>query len=178
MLPKAKRPGRIAVAVGTAGYLLAVAISASLSSTIGRLPWPKNKGVYVVTASETIPLFPRALSGFRSEANKDFWDHSFVCKGSLRVFEGSGWIGIPDFPATMNGCGHGVFMIRWRSGLAVESAAGFNQFTVSAGPKTGAFGYMSGTNCQQPMFKFVRSPGNGSNLTDIFYELKFWQAAP
>jgi hypothetical protein len=38
---------------------------------------------------------------------------------------------------------------------------------------------MSGSNCEQPMFKFAGTvKGNKSTLVDIFYELKFWQAAP
>lgn len=36
---------------------------------------------------------------------------------------------------------------------------------------------LSGTNCDQPMFKFADSR-NGDTLVDIYYELKFWQAAP
>jgi len=46
--------------------------------------------------------------------------------------------------------------------------------------KTGIFGYMSGTNCEQPMFKFADAlyRTRGTLLVDLFYELKFWQAAP
>jgi hypothetical protein len=178
MVHKAKPPVRIAASIVVAAVMLMTAFSAGLSSPTARSPWPKNKGLYLAASSETIPVFPRALSGFRSENNKDFWDHTFTCRGSIRVFEGKGWTGVPDFPATMNGCSHGVFMIRWRSSLPIESALGFHELTVSSGPKRGAFGYMYGTNCDQPMFKFVSTAGNRSTLTDVFYELKFWQAAP
>jgi len=45
--------------------------------------------------------------------------------------------------------------------------------------KIGSFGYMSGTNCEQPMFKFSGAVnGDKSTLVDVYYELKFWQAAP
>ena len=45
--------------------------------------------------------------------------------------------------------------------------------------KTGGFGYMSGTNCEEPMFNFGDAPNrNAATLVDIHYELKFWQAAP
>jgi hypothetical protein len=56
---------------------------------------------------------------------------------------------------------------------------GFSPDTVSGKAKTGSFGYMFGTNCEQPLFKFASTvKGNKSNLVDIYYELKFWQAAP
>jgi hypothetical protein len=35
------------------------------------------------------------------------------------------------------------------------------------------YGYMYGTNCDQPLFKVTES-----TLVDVYYELKFWQAAP
>ena len=147
--------------------------------------WPKNRGVYIATSSETIPLFARAVSGFRPEEdNKDFWAHPFACKGSIRIFEGAGWTGIPNFPATMNGCSSGVFMIRWRSAsrdIRVESTLGYYDLTVGPAikPKVGTFGYMYGTNGDQPMFKLVGTLNrNGSNLVDVYYELKFWEAAP
>ena len=163
-------------------FVLPMALGAGSSSPRTRTPWPQNQGVYTATSSETIPLFSRALSGFRpQEDNKDFWDHSFACKGSIRVFAGNGWTGIPNFPATMNGCSSGVFMIRWRStsrDIRVESTFGYFDLKVGPAvkPKVGMFGYMYGTNCEQPMFKFSGTPnGNESTLADLYYELRFWQ---
>ena len=75
-------------------------------------------------------------------------------------------------------------MIRWRSGsrdIRVASTLGYYDLTVGPGvkPKVGSFGYMYGTNCEQPMFKLSgASDGNDSKLADVYYELKFWQAAP
>jgi len=143
--------------------------------------WPKQMGAYIATSSEAIPLFPRTLSGYRSEDAKDFWGKPFSTKGSMRVFQGKDWDGIWQFPNTMNGCSSGVFMIRWRSAdpnASVQSSAA-NNAAIASGSQTkpGIFGYMSGTNCDQPMFKFVDSR-DGSTLVDVYYELKFWQAAP
>jgi hypothetical protein len=158
------------------------------SQRTGRSLWPKKGGVYIATSSETIPLFPRVVSGYRpSGNNKDFWDHAFSTKGTIRIFEGGGWTGITDFPATMNGCSSGIFMIRWRSAnpdvriaSVLSSSIGDGQpYRDSGRAKTAAFGYMGGINCEQPMFKFVGTlNGNESSLVDIYYELKFWQAAP
>ena len=140
--------------------------------------WPKKEGVFIATSSEAIPLFPRSLSGYRSENNKDFWNQPFTLRGSLRLFGRDTWEGIPNFPSTMNGCSSGVFMVRWRSGdpsVAVQSSVRFSSSVPSKTTRTGVFGYMSGSNCEQPMFKVEVA---GSRLVDVYYELKFWQAAP
>jgi hypothetical protein len=148
-----------------------------------RPAWPKQAGAYIATSSEAIPPFPRELSGFRSEDGKDFWGKPFSVTGTMRVFQGNGWLGIPNFPSTMNGCSSGFFMIRWRSDspdVPVQSSVRYSaKIAGSGGIKTGGFGYMSGTNCDQPMFNFgeVRNR-NGATLVDVHYELKFWQAAP
>lgn len=143
-----------------------------------RPTWPKNAGVFVATSSETIPPFPRSLSGYRSENNKDFWNQPFTLRGSLRLFGRDVWEGIPHFPDTMNGCSAGVFMVRWRSAdpsIAVQSSVRYSSSVPSKTTGTGVFGYMSGSNCEQPMFKVEVA---GSRLVDVYYELKFWQAAP
>jgi len=147
-----------------------------------RPAWPKQEGVYIATSSERIPLFPRKLSGYRSENDKDFWNKPFPSRGSMRVFEGGDWEGLQNFPNTMNGCAAGVFIIRWRLSdpeVRVQSSARFSSTDTPATMKTGTFGYMSGSNCEQPMFKFAGTvSGNKSTLVDVYYELKFWQAAP
>lgn len=138
--------------------------------------WPEETGAYVAVSSETIPHFPEVLSGFRSEDNKDFWGNAFDCRGSIRIFEGNGWEGIHDFPNTMNGCSAGVFMIRWRSSspdMPIATTVGYSPEATYGEAKTGSFGYMYGTNCEQPLFK-----ATGASLVDVYYELKFWHAAP
>ena len=70
-------------------------------------------------------------------------------------------------------------MIRWRSSdptVLVQSSVRYSK-DITGTMKAGRFGYMSGTNCEQPMFKFG-SARNGDTLVDVYYELKFWQAAP
>lgn len=148
-----------------------------------RLSWPKQAGTYVATSSETIPAFPSNLSGFRSDEGKDFWGKPFSVSGTMRVFQGKGWMGIPKFPNTMNGCSSGFFMIRWRTDSPDEPIQSSIRSSAAVGDvksvRKGAFGYMSGSNCDQPMFNFGNARmRNGSTLVDIHYELKFWQAAP
>jgi hypothetical protein len=167
-----------------------VAESAALSAIEGvdggqgstvRPSWPEKHGEYVAASSEAIPLFPPTLGGYRFENDKDFWGRAFPSKGSIRVFQGEDWQGLHNFPNTMNGCSAGVFMIRWRLSdpeVRVQSSVRYSS-KVGDTTKTGAFGCMSGTNCDQPMFKFAGTiNGNQSTLVDVYYELKFWQTAP
>lgn len=168
------------VAVVVAALLPVNAVSQQTSIRQG---WPKQAGTYIADSSGTIPLFPRTLSGYRSVAGQDFWGKSFSVTGSVRIFQGQSWQGIPKFPLTMNGCSSGFFMIRWRSAsadLPVQTSVRYSpSVATKPGFKNGAFGYMSGTNCEQPMFNLVDAPhSNGSALVDVYYELKFWQAAP
>ena len=82
----------------------------------------------------------------------------------------------------MNHCSDGVFMLRWRSAnpdVLIATALGYHYSGVIFDTKTGTFGYMQGHNCEEPLFKFAGTlNGNIANLVDIYYELKFWQAAP
>jgi hypothetical protein len=166
--------------------LVALSLFAALCASQGQAQrsnaaWPKDKGEYIATSSESIPTFPRTLSGYRSENDKDFWDKPFLSRGTVRIFQGNEWQGLPKFPNTMNGCSSGVFMIRWRlsnPNVLVQSSVRYSK-DVPGEMKAGSFGYMSGTNCEQPMFKFEGTRnGDKSTLVDVYYELKFWQAAP
>jgi hypothetical protein len=154
-----------------------------------RSVWPKKDGVYLAKSSETIPPFPRTLSGYRATGNLDYWDNPlpFTLHGSVRIHQGFGWQGISDdFPMTMNHCSAGAFMLRWRSDnpdvlISSMLADEINYRYPFPGNtvQTGRFGYMQGFNCVQPAFKFSRAiNGNKSNLVDIYYELEFWRASP
>jgi hypothetical protein len=144
--------------------------------------WPTQKGTFTATSDENIPAFPKKMTGYISVAGRDFWGNSFESKGKLRIFQGDDWMGIPDFPNTQNSCSTGVFMIRWRSAnqdvRVLTSARYSSAETFYENSATGMYGYISGNNCEQPMFMFGGAAnGNASTLVDVSYELKFWKAA-
>ena len=145
-------------------------------------PWPTQEGVYVVDSSETIPPFPATLSGYKSDDGKDYWGDPTKTSSSIRVFEGGDWELIPNFPLAGNHCGEGMFMLRWRSGnphIEIKSTLGPSPQQTSTDTKLGSFGYLLGTNCDQPMFRFSAAKnGDESTLADVHYEVKFWYAAP
>ena len=146
--------------------------------------WPKKHGAFSAKSSETIPSFPAKSSGYRSESGKDFWANPFRTRSALRVFQGSGWSQISEFPKTMNGCSAGRFMLRWRSAnpdVLVDSATGYfgDVRVINSQARSANYGYMQGTNCEEPLFRFGKVLNrNQSTLVDIYYEIKFWQAAP
>ncbi|HEY1471815.1 MAG TPA: hypothetical protein VGF61_22440 [Candidatus Acidoferrum sp.] len=117
-------------------------------STPARPSWPQKSGVYTASSGEAIPAFPSELRGYRYRGWKGLLEKPFSEKGTIRVFQGGGWQGITQFPATMNGCSSGVFMIRWRSAHAdttVESSLRSYNAVVAVYTKPAqGFGYMSG----------------------------------
>lgn len=182
MLQSIKGRTRMAAVISSSLLIVAIFLVGISSPKPPRAPWPKKLGVYISRSSDVTPSFPSRLTGFRSQGGRDFWGRSFDSTGSIRVFEGNAWDGIPDFPNTMNHCSDGVFMIRWRSAnpdVRIATTVGYSSEVTSGPTRIGSFGYMSGTNCEEPLFKFsgVRN-SNEANLADIYYELKFWQAAP
>lgn len=136
--------------VGIVVSLLATGLSllgAQSQESTARPVWPKRMGEYLATSSERIPLFPRTLSGYRSEAGKDFWGKPFASRGTMRVFKGNEWEGLYQFPNTMNGCASGVFMIRWRLSdpeVRVQSSVRYSKDTAGTVTKPGSFGYICG----------------------------------
>jgi hypothetical protein len=144
--------------------------------------WPKKMGNYIVKTGKLAPNFPLSLDKFRSEKNINYWGDRFITNGSVRIFGTEGWQMIPDFPLTQNGCSRGVFMMRWRADndmVRVATNIGYSVEYIDTPGQIGSSGYMFGTNCEQPMFKFVGTRNdNESTLSDIYYEINFWQAAP
>jgi hypothetical protein len=169
------------LAAGIAVTLLVLLPTKSSAQSKG-LSWSKKSGVYIAPSSKAIPSFPNSLNGFRYETGKDYWDNPVSVHGTIRLFEGQNWEGIENFPHTMNHCSDGIFMIRWRVAnpdVRVTAVLGYDAATLSGAAKKGGYGFITGNNCEQPLFKFAGTGnGNQSNLVDVYYEIKFWQAAP
>ena len=179
------RPMVLRMLVGIAGItLMTIGGPYAIAQESRGAKWPKKDGAFSAKSSETIPSFPTRSSGYRSESGKDFWANPFRTRSTLRVFEGSGWSQISEFPKTMNGCSAGRFMLRWRSAnpdVLVDSATGYfgDVRVINSLARSANYGYMQGTNCEEPLFRFGKAlKRNQSTLVDIYYEIKFWQAAP
>ena len=176
-----------AIRISIVASMIAVAFASPfVSAQRGRPAWPKaREGVYIATSSQTIPPFPRVLPGYRPTSNTDYWGERLppnILQGSVRVGQSGEWEEIYQFPMSMNGCSAGTFTLRWRSAdpkIRIESALGYHYTGVIFARKTGVFGYMQGHNCEEPMFKFGGTTyAGGSNIVDVYYEVKFWRAAP
>ena len=135
----------------------------------------ERSGVTAISATRNeIPDFPRAITQFINIPGRDFWNKPVNERGQVRTFGNDEWQGIHKFPNTMNGCHNGVFLLRWRSaGGPVLSAVGYSPKSAHfKALQPASYGYMYGTNCQQPLFK---SMGNGIN--NVIYEIRFFQAS-
>lgn len=134
--------------------------------------WPSDLGTYRTSSSAGIPAFPKRLEGFRPRGDAQ--------SGIIRVFEGKGWTGIHEFEVGANGCSHSLMMVRWRSANAITiqtSTAGSHIDESAPDAPASTHGYMFGSRCDQPAFKFGKTEGT-STLVDVFYEVQHWDAAP
>ncbi|GIG93168.1 hypothetical protein [Plantactinospora endophytica] len=94
---------------------------------------------------------------------------------TVRVFGGEGGLAtIPGFPATMNGCAHQRFLIRWRSLGDVPIAASLvsapDLITVEPAAY-GTAGWMSSHGCGQPAWGIVH---DDSRIEDISVTWQVW----
>ena len=147
--------------------------------------WPSEDGVHVSILSKSLQVFPKISSGYRYAGhNMDYWGKPFSTKGTIHLVNGADWKGITSFPVQMNKCIYGRYMVRWwlaNQGLRVNSTIGVPSYSGDGIPsydkelldktKTGAAGYMQGSVCDEPVFKFKGT----SNTVDLNYEVEFWQ---
>ena len=162
--------------------LLASLIITLLGSTLTTNPalsWPQEIGssaeALTTDSRGEIPSFPASIPGFIREPGLDFWNKPTNERGQVRTYGDSKWEGIHDFPNTQNGCDNGIFLIRWRAtGGPVYSATGHSPTAIHhIAEKPSAFGYMHGSNCQQPLFKGI----NPNTINNVLYEVIFWKAS-
>ncbi|TAN31378.1 hypothetical protein EPN29_13540 [bacterium] len=121
----------------------------------------------------TAPPFPVAMPGYR-EADQG--------SGSIRVFSGIGNV-LPSFPHTMNGCGTGVTLVRWRSlrGPVVVRLAYSPETVLTSSPEiTGDHGLTRMDNCAQPIFFAPANfkAGAGAIYSDVPIEYTVWWPTP
>ena len=147
--------------------------------------WQYENGAFDISDDAVLPTFPSSKEGYTPlSQGSDFWGNPYNFRGTLRLFQDSGWTQLDQFPNTMNGCSNGLFMIRWRSlnpDVLVETATGyFGEVQVVDRVASPAIkGIMQDHNCSEPLFKFSKVVGeNPSTLVDIVYEIQFWTASP
>ncbi len=143
--------------------------------------WPKEQGVYTAATAKQIPGFPTKLVGFQPRTGEDYFGETFASTGMVTVGEDDDWEFIEDFPYSGIDCIAGVYTLRWQlSDPAVKIQTTIENPGNKPPPPmaTGSFGYMYGSSCTQPRFRFVSSTGkNKANSADVSYEVRFWKTA-
>lgn len=156
--------------------------SATSSASYGSDPWA-NEPIDTIGVGVP-PAFPRQL---------DQWTLTGQWSGLPRAFvqadeEWTVTVGpnATPFPATMNGCDDGRFLVRWRAvddGVNVIAAAGRpdDQMGVD-GPvlkqASGHSGWMDLDGCYAPVFRMEAPLSSGQNLEDVTVEVQEYQPAP
>ncbi len=143
--------------------------------------WPTEQGVYTSSNAKQIPAFPTKLAGFQPRPGEDYFGENFRSTGTVTVDEDDDWQFIEDFPYSGIDCIAGVYTLRWQlSDPAVKIRTAIENPGNKPPPPmpTGSFGYMYGSSCTQPRFKFVSSTGkNKATSIDVLYEIRFWKTA-
>jgi hypothetical protein len=157
--------------------------------------WNRSPDIVIVDSMEKILEFPDRLPGFAAMPDGvNYWNEPFKTRGTVRLFQGDDstkWQSLPSsnnedtgFPGSMNRCGAGMWLVRWRADhphALIEAAVGFNweDDPVVLKSKIGRFGYMKGTKCDEPMFRFSKmTDGSTSQMIDLRYEIRFFEVRP
>lgn len=145
----------------------------------GELSGPMSCGAPGTTATSalgqppvTAPPFPTRLTGYAPDGTPS--------TASVRVYSEDEGSLVPDFPATMNGCGNGLSTTRWRS-VGGPVTAGIISYVDEGAHlrdatklETGVAGLVTTDNqCEQPVFF-----GASGGLVDVAIEYLAWRAAP
>ncbi|WP_199515978.1 hypothetical protein [Nucisporomicrobium flavum] len=129
--------------------------------------WDKEEGGLVneVCAPSDLPAWPRHFEGYRFLREES---------GGVRVFGGQGLAIMSDFPATMNGCAHQRFFVRWRTlgghSVAASLVSVPDLITVEAAAY-GSSGWMSSHGCGQPAWEVIKDE---QSLVDVVVSWQVW----
>ncbi|MGA9600483.1 MAG: hypothetical protein WBS22_09570 [Methylocystis sp.] len=140
----------------------------------------QNGFTSVYAANEDIPPFPEALAGWKqTPPGRDFWGEAAKSSGVVHVGEGNNeWTHIPEFLPSQNDCDTGIFLVRWKTkdtDAAVDSGLLFA--TAVDDVKSGSFGFLGGSNCHEPIFRFKATNNRRThNNVDIIYEVRFYDS--
>ena len=149
--------------------------------------------IAALTACSTPPPQPPPEQGQPATASMPGHRLASTENEFVRVFDDHAYQTVYEFPATMTGCDHGRFVVRWRTTNpdAVVSMvpvwAGAVEFGM-VGPlvlipvdgtevQTGTSGrWESRSKCEQPSWVLLDAGGDGVTLTDVVVEYEVWVA--
>jgi hypothetical protein len=129
--------------------------------------WGREESILVneVCVPSDLPTWPKHFDGYRFLREES---------GDVRVFGGQGLATVGDFPATMNGCAHQRFFIRWRTlgghSVAASLVSVPDLITVD-GAAYGSSGWMSSDGCGQPAWEVIHDE---RLLVDVHVSWQVW----
>ncbi|MEU7612328.1 hypothetical protein [Micromonospora sp. NPDC049204] len=134
---------------------------------VAQSSWGTNEASVInqVCDPSALPAWPDHFEGYRFLREES---------GSVRVFAGQGLATVVGFPATMNGCAHQRFFIRWRTLGGQSVAASLVSVPDLITVETAAYGpggWMSSHGCGQPAWELVQDDGS---LVDVHIAWQVW----
>ena len=156
-------------------WMASATSGASIAASV--IPTPSNSttlgSVRSIAYSQAVPAFPAAVSGYRLRGKKQ--------QSEIRLFQGDGWQALSPMDQSIQDCGAGIWIVRWRSAnpdVLITAALGDTAlpgFSRVGATSTGNAGYMVGRSCVSPGLRFAKAIiNNGSNLVDVDYEYEIW----
>lgn len=141
-----------------------------------------NEPIDTVAAGDP-PAFPQQLAHWTLTAQWSDLPRAFAGDGPWTITVG------PDanpFPATMNGCNDGRFLVRWRAVddgvnvLAGEARIdGQGNLDGSVWKQVNAHsGWMDIDQCYAPVFRMAAALADGTNLADVTVQVQEYQPSP
>ena len=130
-------------------------------------PWGASEAEIVneVCPPSELPAWPEYFDGYRFLREES---------ASVRVFGGQGLATVVDFPATMNGCAHQRFFVRWRAlggqSVAASLVSAPDRITVESAAY-GSAGWMSSHGCGQPAWELLH---DDSSSIDVQLTWQVW----
>jgi hypothetical protein len=144
-------------------------------------PWTGEPIDTVATGDP--PAFPQQLTHWMLVGQWSDLPRAFAGDGTWTVTVGPN---ASPFPATMNGCNDGRFLVRWRAVddgvdvLAGEARIdGQGNLDGSPWKQVNAHsGWMDIDQCYAPVFRMAGALADGTNLADVTVQVQEYQPAP
>ncbi|WP_281904352.1 hypothetical protein [Phytohabitans aurantiacus] len=126
--------------------------------------WGSGEVITGTGRLEELPSWPVSYPGYRYDTEGS---------ASVRVFGGQGAVVIDGFPATMNGCAHQQFFVRWRT-LGKEQVSvqvvSMPDLIPIADPAEGSSGWIASHGCGQPSWTIAAA----SQIADVHVRWQRW----
>lgn len=153
--------------------------------------WDSSAGIHTVLTLKEVQPFPDTYGDYNLVTGEvDATGGQFKPTGriDLNTTGNEEWFSVPDgfggtFAKTSQGCEDGMWMIRWRSKDRHQTVVSSKYYTprgaIIAPSALGPYGFMVGSNCEEPLFRiYDEAEGfTGPTEASVEFEIRFWRTS-